>query len=100
MLFKNSNFSHVDRVEPCGPVLPEAVPPIVRVHPEVVERTAEDLERQPVQVKGVPVSSLWGIMELCSSELSYTFVGLSYTQRSKFCRSFNDEKTKIANSFI
>ena len=30
------------------------------MHPEVVERTAEDLERQPVQVKGVPVSGLWG----------------------------------------
>ena len=51
---------NINRVEPRRLVLPQSGPPIVWMHPEVVERTAEDLERQTVQVKGVPLSGLWG----------------------------------------
>ena len=53
-----NDCSHVDCVESGGPVLAESVPPVVGVNPEVVERSAEDLERQPVEVKGVPIASL------------------------------------------
>ena len=56
----SKNSLHIDGVETGGPVLAQPVPPVVGVHPEVVERTAEDLERQTVQVKGVPLSGLWG----------------------------------------
>ena len=54
----HSEYAHVDCVESGGPVLAESVPPVVGVHPEVVQRPAEDLQRQTVQVEGVPVASL------------------------------------------
>ena len=78
----SGNFLHVDGVETRCPVLAQPVPPVVRVHPEVVERTAEDLERQPVQVKGVPLSSLWiegyKMNVHCKCQLISDIIGSNY----------------------
>lgn len=60
---------HINSIESCGPVLLQPISPICRMHPEVMQRSAEDLHGFAIQSEVVTVVCLQTLGDASGSEV-------------------------------